>query len=138
MNAMKASRLSGALLAAALFCSIPTFASHVVKKSLDIHENISVQGVQLAPGSYRVEWNEPGPNVDVTILHNGETVATVPAHMVQESISNSQNGYSIGPGPNGDTSHLTELFFSGEKYTLQIDQGSQSSKASGGSSTPMK
>lgn len=139
MNAMKASMLSGSLFAAVLLCSIPTFASHMVKKSLDIHETISVQGVQLAPGSYRFEWNEPGPNVDVKIIHNGETVATVPAHMVQEGNSNGQNGYSIKPESNGDKYHLTELFFSGEKYNLQIDQGSQSSKATtSGSSGLMK
>jgi hypothetical protein len=130
MNAMKASRLSGALLAATLLGSIPTFASHMVKKSLDLHETISVQGVQLAPGSYRFEWNEPGPNVNIKIMHNGEMVATVPAHMVQESVSNSQDGYSIGPGSNGNSARLKELFFSGEKYNLQIDQGLQSSKAS--------
>src|SRR5262249_32372355 len=128
MNAMKASRLSGALLAAAFLCSIPTFASHAVKKSLDIHETLSVQGVQLVPGSYRFEWTEPGPKIDVKIIHNSETVATVPAHIVQESISNGQNGCTIALGSNGDKDHLSGLFFSGEKYKVQIDQASQSSK----------
>jgi hypothetical protein len=138
MNAMKASRLSGALFAAALLCSIPTFANNTMKKSLEIHETISVEGVQLAPGSYRFEWNEPGPNVDVKIMHNGETVATVPAHIVQESTSNDVDGYTIKAGPNGDKyQSLTEIFFRGEKYDLQIDQGSPSSKANANDSSGM-
>ena len=128
MNAMKALRLSGALFAVALLCSIPTFADNTVKKSLQINETITVGAVQLAPGSYRVEWNEPGPNVEVKIMQNGETVATVPAHMVQENTSNEQDGYGTKPGLNGDKyQRLSELFFHGEKYDLQLDQGSHSS-----------
>jgi hypothetical protein len=128
MNAMKALRLSGALFAVALLCSIPTFADNTVKKSLQMNETITVGAVQLAPGSYRVEWNEPGPNVEVKIMQNGETVATVPAHMVQENTSNEQDGYGTKPGLNGDKyQRLSELFFHGEKYDLQLDQGSHSS-----------
>ena len=136
MNVMKASRLSGALFAAALLCSIPTFAGNTVKKSLEINETLSVEGVQLAPGNYRFEWNEPGPNVQVKIMHNGDTVATVPAHMVQENTMNDQDGYTTQPGPNGDKyQSLTELFFHGEKYDLQIGQGSQSGNATTSSSS---
>ena len=128
MNAMKALRLSGALFAVALLCSIPTFADNTVKKSLQMNETITVGAVQLAPGSYRVEWNEPGPNVEVKIMQKGETVATVPAHMVQENASNEQDGYGTKPGLNGDKyQRLSELFFHGEKYDLQLDQGSHSS-----------
>jgi hypothetical protein len=137
---MKASRLSGALFAAVLLCAIPTFANNTVKKSLQINETVTVGAVQLAPGSYRVEWNEPGPNVEVKIMRNGETVATVPAHMVQENTSNGQDGYGTTPAPNGDKyQRLSELFFHGEKYDLQIDQGSQGNNAStSGTSGVMK
>jgi hypothetical protein len=130
MNAMKASRLSGALFAAALLCSIPALAhdANTKKKSLQITETVSVQGVQLAPGSYRFEWTEPGPNVEVKIMHNGDTVATVPARMVQQSTSNDHDGYGVKPASNGGQ-HLTDLFFTGEKYDLQIEQGSRSSQA---------
>ena len=125
---MKASRLSGALFAAVLLCAVSAFADNTVKKSLQINETITVGAVQLAPGSYRVEWNEPGPNVEVKIMQNGETVATVPAHMVQENTSNEQDGYGTKPGLNGDKyQRLSELFFHGEKYDLQLDQGSHSS-----------
>jgi len=125
---MKASRLSGALFAAVLLCAVSAFADNTVKKSLQINETVTVGAVQLAPGSYRVEWNEPGPNVEVKIMQNGETVATVPAHMVQENTSNEQDGYGTKPGLNGDKyQRLSELFFHGEKYDLQLDQGSHSS-----------
>jgi hypothetical protein len=127
---MKASRLSGALFAAVLLCAVSAFADNTVKKSLQINETVTVGAVQLAPGSYRVEWNEPGPNVEVKIMQKGETVATVPAHMVQENASNEQDGYGTKPGLSGDKyQRLSELFFHGEKYDLQLDQGSQGDNA---------
>jgi hypothetical protein len=127
---MKASRLSGALFAAVLLCAVSAFADNTVKKSLQINETVTVGTVQLAPGSYRVEWNEPGPNVEVKIMQKGETVATVPAHMVQENTSNEQDGYGTKPGLTGDKyQRLSELFFHGEKYDLQLDQGSQGNNA---------
>jgi len=30
-------------------------------------------------GNYRVEWNQPGPHVQVAFLRHGKTVATAPA-----------------------------------------------------------
>ena len=127
---MKASRLSGALFASVLLCAVSAFADNTVKKSLQINDTVTVGAVQLAPGSYRVEWNEPGPHVEVKIMQKGETVATVPAHMVQENTSNEQDGYGTKPGLTGDKyQRLSELFFHGEKYDLQLDQGSQGDNA---------
>jgi len=122
---MKASRLS-TMFAAALLFALPAFAGNTVKKSLDIHETVSVQGTQLHPGSYKFEWSGMGPEVQVSIFHNGDKLATVPGHLVQESASNDQTGYGLKPGPNGEKD-LSEVFFSGEKYDLQLQ------KSSGGS-----
>jgi hypothetical protein len=128
---MKASRLSSILFVSTLFCSLPTFAGNTIKKSVHFDEAVTVQGVQLNPGDYKFEWSGPGPDVQLNILHNGGTVTTVPAHMVQESASHNQTGYALKPGPDGGQT-LSDVFFSGEKYDLQIGQNN----GSGGSGNP--
>lgn len=119
---MKASRLSSILFGVTVLCAVPTFAGDTVKKSLEIHETVSVQGTELRPGTYKFEWSGTGPDLQVSILHNREKVASVSAHVVQESASNDQTGYAIKAGPNGEK-NLSEIFFSGEKYDLRLDQG---------------
>jgi hypothetical protein len=119
---MKASRLSTILFGALFLCSISTFAGNTIKKSVQINDTVTVQGVTLTPGDYKFEWSEPGPDVQLTILHNNDTVATVPAHITSQTASNRESGYGIEAGTDGNK-HLTEVFFSGQKYDLKIEQG---------------
>lgn len=120
---MKASRLSSILFGAILLCAVPLLAGNTVKKSLDISETVSVHGTQLLPGTYRFEWSGNGPEVQLTILHNHDTLATVPAQVVQQNSPNDQTGYALKKGPAGEQD-LSEVFFSGQKYQLEL-QGQQ-------------
>jgi hypothetical protein len=129
---MKASRLSS-IFAAALLFALPAFAGNTVKKSLEIRETVTIEGTQLHPGNYRFEWSGTGPDVQVTISHNGDKVATVPGHLVQESASNDQTGYGLKAGPNGEKD-LSEVFFSGEKYNLELQPGSAGNNSNSGTS----
>lgn len=131
---MKASRFSCALIGAAFLCSIPAFAGNSVRKSLHISDTVHVHGVMLSPGDYKVEWDTPGPNVQLRILHGHDTVATVPAHVVPEPISNAQDGYAVKEDKAGTGEMLTEVFFSGENYHLDVSN-SASSSAKGTSSS---
>jgi hypothetical protein len=47
--------------------------------SVDIPATVQVAGTELKPGNYKVEWQGTGPDIQVTFLQNGKTVATVPA-----------------------------------------------------------
>jgi hypothetical protein len=138
---MKASRLSiisTSLFAAAFLCSISTFAGNTIKKSLDLNESVTIQGVQLKPGTYKVEWSGSGPDVKLSILRGNDTLATVPAHIVQENVGNAETGYALKPAANGGPQEISEIFFSGQKYNLQLDEGSSqnsSGSPSGGSAT---
>jgi len=130
---MKASRLSLLWCVAALLFAMPTVAGNTIKKSLQINEQITVQGVPLAPGNYTFEWSAPGPNVQVSILRDHDVVATVPAQLVTQNTPNEQTGYGVKPGADGRQS-LAEVFFSGEKYELEIGGGSNSSNHPAGTS----
>ena len=126
---MKVSRLSMAVLGGCLLLSVSAVAGNTIKKSLHLYDSVSIEGTQLTPGDYKVEWSGPGPDVKVNILKGKETVATVPAHIESETVSNSQDGYALKPGNDGGRS-LTELFFAGEKYELKIGQGSGADQGS--------
>jgi len=125
---MKASRLSFLLLGSALVLALPSFAGNTVKKSLEINDKVTVQGVQLLPGNYKIEWTEPGPKTEVSILRGRDLLATVPAQIVSENIPNEQSGYGVKTGMDGHPS-LTEIFFSGEKYQLELGAGAPTDKA---------
>lgn len=49
------------------------------KKSVNLAEPTVVGNVTLPPGPYDVEWNGPGPDVQVSFLKGKNTMATAPA-----------------------------------------------------------
>jgi hypothetical protein len=117
---MKVSRLSTLLLGSSLLLSVSAFAG-TTKKSLHLYENVTVEGKQLAPGDYKCEWSGSGPDVKVNILKGKETVASVSARIVSQGAANEQDGYALTPAQDGSQS-LTQIFFTGEKYDLEIGQ----------------
>jgi hypothetical protein len=127
---MKVSRLSALMCASSLFLCASAFAGNSMKKTLHLFETATVEGRQLPPGDYKVEWNGSGPDVKVSILKGKETVATVAAQIVSQGASNQQDGYVLKPGENGSQS-IADIFFSGEKYDLKIDQPANANPSQG-------
>jgi hypothetical protein len=123
--------LGGSLLLAA-----GAFAgnNNATKKTLHLYESATVEGTQLPPGDYKVEWSGTGPDVKVNILKHGDTVVSVPARIESQNTSNNQDGYSLIPAKDGKQS-ISEIFFSGEKFDLKLDQGSNANNNSQGSNS---
>ena len=63
----------------AVLLPLSMFARDKNQHSVDIPVTVQVGGTQLKPGNYKVEWQGTGPDVQVTFLRGGKTVATVPA-----------------------------------------------------------
>jgi hypothetical protein len=120
---MKATKLFTLLVGSSLLLSASAFAGNSNKKTLHLYESVTLEGQQLPPGDYRFEWSGTGPDVKVDILKGKETVASVPARIVALPVSNKVDGYSATAGKDGSHS-LTMVFFSGEKYDLQIGDAS--------------
>ena len=118
---MKVSRLSALLLGSSMLFSVSLFAGTTNKKTLHLGENVTIQGKHLASGDYKVEWSGTGPDVTVNIIKGKATVASLSAHVVPEEAPNSQDGYLLKPAADGSQS-LAQVFFSGERYDLNIDQ----------------
>src|ERR1700719_3962993 len=119
---MKSSRKIVGLLGASLLLALSAKAGTENKGTLHLFDNVSVQGKQLSAGTYKIEWNGEGPEVQVNIVDGRDTVATVPARVVPVTIKNKEDGYSAD-NENGNRT-LKELFFRGKTYELQIENGS--------------
>ena len=114
------------LLGLTLLLAAGAFAAN--KGPLQITDMTSVGGKQLKPGDYTVSWDGDGPNVQVSILKGSKVVTTVPAHVVPTDHSVAKN--STVSTQNGDgTKTLSEIRFSGKKYSLQIGENMGGSQA---------
>lgn len=126
---MKASNIFTVLLGGSLLLSASVFAGNTNRKSLHLTDSVTVQGKQLKPGNYTVEWEGSGPNVELNIVQGSKTVVSAPAHVVYVNAPNLQDGYTSLAEKNGSQS-IQQLFFRGEKFDLELGQ------ASGANATP--
>ena len=121
---MTLSRNVFSLGAASLLLAASALAAGGSKGTLHLYEIVTVQGKQLAPGDYKVEWNGQGPDVQLSIEQGKQTVVSVPARMTPVSEKNASDGYAAKQ--EGSENVLSEIFFHGKSYELEIgDQSSQ-------------
>ena len=118
---MKLSKLAVSLLALGLLGSSALFARESNKTTLNLSEKVTVNGKALNPGKYTVDWQGSGPTVQVSILQGKETVATAPAHLVEQPTRNDTNAYASTAQPDG-TRILNTIYVGGQRTTLQFDQ----------------
>lgn len=123
---MKVLRLVAILFAGSLLLSSAALAVKTNKKTMHLYENAKLEGTLLHPGDYKVEWNGAGPNVNLDIVQDGTTVATVPARVVAENTAHDHDGYVLLTAKNGGKS-IEEIFFSGKKYDLKINPSAKAS-----------
>lgn len=123
---MKVLRLFAMLFAGSLLLSTAALAAKNKKKDIHLYEDATVKGTLLHPGDYKVEWSGPGPNVSLSIIQDGTTVATVPARVVAENTAHDHDGYVLQNAKNGNKS-IEEIFFSGKKYDLRIKPSGKAS-----------
>ena len=117
---MKMSRISILIFGSALLFSSAALAGETNKGTLRLDDKVVVDGKPLNPGSYRVEWDGSGPNVQVKLLRGKQTVVTLPAHLAEQAAANSHDAYSTSVEQDGSKA-LTAIYFSGKRFALQID-----------------
>lgn len=117
---MKSSRKLwlGALLLAA------TGAFAADSGSLRIFDSAHVAGKELKPGSYKVEWQGNGPNVQVNILKGKSVVASTQGRLVDRERPASQNATVTRKNADGTTS-VSEVQFEGKRYSLDLSGETQ-------------
>jgi hypothetical protein len=127
---MKLSKLAAALATVALFFAGVAVSAEANKMTIHIDQKVTVDGKILETGKYTAEWSGDGPNVQVTLLHGKDTVATFPAQIKQEASANLND--AIGTSDNSDGSkQLDAIYPNGKRISIQLDN---SGAGSGGSS----
>jgi hypothetical protein len=119
------------VFAASLLFAGAALAANATQGKLHLYEAVSIQGKQLQPGNYKVEWNGKGPDVQLTILNGKETVATLPAKVVPTNNKNAEDGYSAAKQPDGSTD-LQTIFFHGTAFEIQVSQQAVNSATQSG------
>ena len=83
---------------------------------MTIPDSVVVGSAQLKAGTYRVEWQESGPLLNVTFLKNDKAVATAQGRMVEKKEKASDDSFILAN--TGVTKRLVEIDFGGGKHAL--------------------
>jgi hypothetical protein len=102
----------------AVLSPLAVFARDNNQHSVDIPATVQVGGTQLKPGNYKVNWQGAGPDIQVTFLRNGKTVATVPATLKTNDGQATQDEIVT----DSKTKMLTEIDFHRDKQALVFQQ----------------
>jgi hypothetical protein len=122
--------LKGILLAGVILLAGSALAAS--KGSLELQHPTSVGGKQLASGSYTVQWDGSGDQVELKIYKGKNAVATVPARVVK--VEHPLAHDAAITVANGDgASSLSQIMFGGKQFALEISNDGGSSGASGAS-----
>lgn len=73
---MKVAQYFASFAVLALALSVSAFAKDTNAGNFTLSDTVHVGSTQLAPGSYRAEWNGPANDVKIDIIKDGKTVAT--------------------------------------------------------------
>lgn len=119
--------LQGLVLACAVLFAASAFAAN--KASFDLQHPTQVAGQQLAAGSYKVQWDGTGNDVQITILRGSKQVATTNAHVVEMKAKSPETSALVTVNPDGSRS-LSQIRFRGKAFAL--DLGSEGAGAGSG------
>jgi hypothetical protein len=118
---MKHTKYTTLLFILAFISSIGAFAKGSNRHSVQISDSVQVGSTQLKPGKYDIQWQGAGPQIQVSFVHDGKTVATVPGtlktndpHVTEDDVVTDTTG------ANGKT--LKEIDFSHNKESLVFEQ----------------
>ncbi len=103
----------------AVLAPLSAFAREKNQHSVDIPDAVQVGGKQLEAGSYKVEWQGAGPEVQVTFLRNGKAVATVPGTLKTNDSQVTQDAIQTDSAKNT----LNEIDFRRDKEALVFQSG---------------
>lgn len=124
MDLMKSLNFAGVLAGMAIVCAITAFAAD--KGSMKVYDPLTVNGTQLSPGDYGLQWEGTGNNVQLKILRGKQVLTTTPATL--EQLQKPARSNMVATRNDGDHGKvLTGIMFYGKKYALEI--GSASSQA---------
>ena len=118
------------VLGLALLLALSALAA--TKGSLQLSNNVTLNGTTLKPGDYKVQWEGSGPNVEVKILRGKNVLATVAAHVIELQTPSASDAAVTRKNDSGPNS-LVGVRFEGKKFALELGEASDGMRASGSS-----
>jgi hypothetical protein len=125
------SSLKHIFLAAVVLAAGSAVASS--KGSLELQHPTTVAGKQLATGSYTVQWEGSGDQVDLKIYQGKNVVASTPARILKVDHPAASNS-AVVTANDDKTYTLSEIRFAGKKFTLAIGGDASGAAAGAGAS----
>jgi len=113
----------------ALLLASSAFAA--TKGNLTLLSPATINGTQLKPGDYKLEWDGSGPSVDVSIMQGKKVIAKVPAKLVDLQKATINDEVLVKKGDDGSAT-ISGARFAGKKVALEI-QGSSDGMQAGSS-----
>src|ERR1035437_8877149 len=117
---MKSIKYAALLSMLAVLCSVSALARDKNQHSVEIPNAVQVGGKQLEPGSYKVDWQGTGPEIQVNFVRDGKTIATVPGTLKTNDAQVVDDIVTDTTSANAKT--LKEIDFSRDKESLIFDQ----------------
>ena len=114
------------MLGLAVLLASSAFAA--TKGTLQISHPVTVNGTQLKPGDYKVEWDGSGPNVEVSISQGKNVIAKTSAHVVDLTAAPTNSAAVTRTNSDGSSS-LAGARFGGKKIALEFGEASDSMQA---------
>ena len=106
-----------ALAMVAIFLGVCLSATAANSHTVSVKTPVSLNGTEIRPGFYVVEWVTHSPDATVTFTRNGKVVVMAPGKMVERDSKSSAD--AVVYTNNADGSHtLKELRFAGKKQVL--------------------
>ena len=118
---MKHVRYIALLSMLALLPTVGAFARDKNQHSVEIQDSVQVGGTQLKPGSYKLQWQGTGPEVQVSFVRNGQTVATAPGTFKTNDANVTQDDV-VTETTSANTKTLKEIDFGHNKESLVFEQ----------------
>src|SRR5580704_16185969 len=101
---MKVSKYSLAILGASFLLASAAFAGTGNRGKLHLAETVTVDGKQLKPGDYNLEWTGNGADAKLNISKGKDAVATVPAQVNASEATHVRDGYGSKTEADGSKS----------------------------------
>ena len=120
--------LKGILLAGVVLLAGSALAAS--KGPLELHDAVSVAGTQLKSGTYTVQWDGTGDQVQLKIYQGKKEVVSTSARMVTLDKAAPLDGTILQRSDDG-TMSVTRINFGGKKFALEISGDGGGSGAAG-------
>ena len=118
----------GVVLACAVLLATSAFAAN--KGSVQLMHPTQVAGKELAPGTYSVQWEGSGNDVQINFLQGKKQVASTSAHIVAMQPAAQADNALINVNSDGSRS-LAQIRFRGKSFALDLTGDGAGSGSSG-------